>query len=196
MHQSRPCWHLQLHAHWSIFISKKGWYEMLFLFFSFICLNVVLVIFHLFFQLSFLSNPSLFTHVRGVARGGPGGLKGEGPRSEFGSSVNPIPTRGSRLCPPHYCLYPRIWKHIYTSSCVNTINPKLCLWPCVGLFQHSWDPFEVFEYYTTSLKSPDLTNQNYAPYQAQRFRGWSQIEGNPNWILEFIADTYSIPNLF
>ena len=22
---------------------------------------------------------------------------------EFGSSVNPIPTKGDRLCPPHYC---------------------------------------------------------------------------------------------
>ena len=22
---------------------------------------------------------------------------------EFGSSVDPIPTRGGRLCPPHYC---------------------------------------------------------------------------------------------
>ena len=22
---------------------------------------------------------------------------------EFGSCVNPIPTRGGRLCPPHYC---------------------------------------------------------------------------------------------
>ena len=27
---------------------------------------------------------------------------------EFGSSVNPIPTRGGRLCPPHYCLPTRI----------------------------------------------------------------------------------------
>ena len=34
VHQSRPCWHLQLHAHWSIFISKKGWYEILFHVFS------------------------------------------------------------------------------------------------------------------------------------------------------------------
>ena len=29
---------------------------------------------------------------------------------EFGTSVNPIPTRGGRLCPPHYCWHPRIQK--------------------------------------------------------------------------------------
>ena len=28
----------------------------------------------------------------------------------FGSSVNPIPTRWDKLCPPHYCLPTRIWK--------------------------------------------------------------------------------------
>ena len=28
----------------------------------------------------------------------------------FGSSVHPIPTRGGRLYPPHYCLPTRIWK--------------------------------------------------------------------------------------
>ena len=27
---------------------------------------------------------------------------------EFRSSVNPIPARGGRLCPPHYCQHPRI----------------------------------------------------------------------------------------
>ena len=30
--------------------------------------------------------------------------------SIIGVSINPILTRGSRLCPPHYCLPTRIWK--------------------------------------------------------------------------------------
>ena len=35
-----------------------------------------------------------------VVSGGDGGALAP---PEFGSSVNPIPTRGGRLCPPHYC---------------------------------------------------------------------------------------------
>ena len=37
---------------------------------------------------------------RAVVRGGAGGTLAP---PEFRSSVNPIPTRGGRLCPPHYC---------------------------------------------------------------------------------------------
>ena len=32
-----------------------------------------------------------------------GGAEGALAPPEFGKSVNPIPTRGGRLCPPHYC---------------------------------------------------------------------------------------------
>ena len=32
-----------------------------------------------------------------------GGARGALAPPEFWSSVNPIPTRGDRLCPPHYC---------------------------------------------------------------------------------------------
>ena len=42
-------------------------------------------------------DPSLIT--RAVVSGGAGGALAS---PEFRSSVNPIPTRGSRLCPPHY----------------------------------------------------------------------------------------------
>ena len=34
-----------------------------------------------------------------VSRGAEGALA----PPEFGSSVNPIPTEGGKLCPPHYC---------------------------------------------------------------------------------------------
>ena len=37
---------------------------------------------------------------RAVVSGGAGGALAP---PEFGSSVNPIPIRGGRLCPPHYC---------------------------------------------------------------------------------------------
>ena len=37
---------------------------------------------------------------RAVVSGGAGGALAP---PEFGSSVNPIPTRGGRLCPPQYC---------------------------------------------------------------------------------------------
>ena len=51
---------------------------------------------------------------RGVARGGAEGA--EAP-PEFGRSVNPIQTRGGRLCPSHYCQpSPRIQKAKYTSE--------------------------------------------------------------------------------
>ena len=39
-------------------------------------------------------------HVRAVVSGGAGGALAP---PEFGSSVNPIPTRRGRVCPPHYC---------------------------------------------------------------------------------------------
>ena len=45
-----------------------------------------------------LKKPRL--HSRAVVSGGAGGALAS---PEFGSSVNPIPTRGGRLCPPHYC---------------------------------------------------------------------------------------------
>ena len=50
---------------------------------------------------------------RGVARGG--GAEGARAPPEFGRSVNPILTRGGRLCPSHYCQRPRIKKAIYIS---------------------------------------------------------------------------------
>ena len=48
---------------------------------------------------------------RGVARGGAEGARAP---PEFGRSVNPIQTRGGRLCPSHYCQPPRIQKAIYS----------------------------------------------------------------------------------
>ena len=39
------------------------------------------------------------TYVRAVVSGG---ARGALAPPEFGSSVNPIPTRGGRLCPPDY----------------------------------------------------------------------------------------------
>ena len=50
---------------------------------------------------------------RGVARGGAEGARAP---PEFGRSVNPIQTRGGRLCPSHYCQPPRIQKAIYISA--------------------------------------------------------------------------------
>ena len=51
-----------------------------------------------------LYHKSLFTkhiaHTRAVVSGGAEGALAP---PEFGSSVNPIPTGGGRLCPPHYC---------------------------------------------------------------------------------------------
>ena len=41
-----------------------------------------------------------YNSVRAVVSGGAGGTLAP---PEFGSSVNPIPTKGGRLCPPHYC---------------------------------------------------------------------------------------------
>ena len=42
-----------------------------------------------------------------VVSGGAGGTLAP---PEFESSVNPIPTGGGRLCPPHYFKHPRIRK--------------------------------------------------------------------------------------
>ena len=44
----------------------------------------------------------------------------------FRSSVNPIQTRGGRLCPSHYCQPPWIQKAIYTSELLYVF--------CVALF--------------------------------------------------------------
>ena len=44
---------------------------------------------------------------RAVVSGGAGGTLAP---PEFESSVNPIPTGGGRLCPPHYFKHPRIRK--------------------------------------------------------------------------------------
>ena len=41
--------------------------------------------------------------LEAVVSGGAGGAGGALATLEFGSSVNPIPTRRGRLCPPHYC---------------------------------------------------------------------------------------------
>ena len=45
------------------------------------------------------------TRYRAVVSRGAGGALAS---PEFRSSVNPIPTRGGRLCPPDYCQHPRI----------------------------------------------------------------------------------------
>ena len=50
---------------------------------------------------------------RGVARGGAEGARAP---PEFGRSVNPIQTRGGRLCPSQYCQPPQIQKAIYISE--------------------------------------------------------------------------------
>ena len=55
---------------------------------------------------------------RGVARGG-----ARAP-PEFGRSVNPIQTRGGRLCPSHYFQPPRIQKAIYISA-VQAIKKQI-----------------------------------------------------------------------
>ena len=43
------------------------------------------------------------TKVRSCRAVVSGGAEGALAPPEFGSSVNPIPTGGGRLCPPHYC---------------------------------------------------------------------------------------------
>ena len=45
----------------------------------------------------------------------------------FGGSVNPIPTRGGRLCPPHYCWHPPIRKpvHLCTINVQSKNNMQL-----------------------------------------------------------------------
>ena len=48
-----------------------------------------------------------YVHFRAVVSGGAGGVLAP---PEFGSSVNSIPNRGVRLCPPHYCQHPWIRK--------------------------------------------------------------------------------------
>ena len=57
---------------------------------------------------------------RAVVSGGAGGTLAP---LEFGCHVNPIPTRGGRLCPPHYCKHPRIRKPKDTSVIAPPSNP-------------------------------------------------------------------------
>ena len=45
-------------------------------------------------------SPSVPAYYRAVISRGAGGALAP---PEFGSSVNPMPTRGGRLCPSHYC---------------------------------------------------------------------------------------------
>ena len=54
-----------------------------------------------------MENPSYFevSLINAELIGGAGGVLAP---PEFRSSVNPIPTRRGRLCPPHYCQHPRI----------------------------------------------------------------------------------------
>ena len=47
------------------------------------------------------------TLLRGVVPGGAGGAMAP---PDFGRSVNPISTRGDRLCPPNYYWHPRIFR--------------------------------------------------------------------------------------
>ena len=71
---------------------------------------------------------ALCSKSRGVARGGAEGAR---PLPEFGRSVNPIQTRGGRLCPSHYCQPPRIQKAIYISEKqhdeISQIKVDICI---------------------------------------------------------------------
>jgi hypothetical protein len=49
---------------------------------------------------------------------------------KFGSSVNPIPTKGGRLCSPHYWLPTRIWKP-------NSISESCAVWLRYFLVNHT-----------------------------------------------------------
>ena len=67
-------------------------------------------------------------------RGGLGRLAPCPPLSEFGRSVNPIQTRGSRLCPTYYCQPLWIEKDVYTSALGSLFGSKwgrgdLFSWP-------------------------------------------------------------------
>ena len=53
-----------------------------------------------FLQIYFTVNIGPILYYRAVVSGGAGGTLAP---LEFGSSVNPIPTRGGIICPPHYC---------------------------------------------------------------------------------------------
>ena len=72
------------------------------------------------------ANVTFLNTDRDVARG-----VAEGARAppEFGRSVNPIQTRGGRLCFSHYCQPPRIQKAI-----------------CISVVRHSSDHQTVYEY--------------------------------------------------
>ena len=64
-------------------------------------------------QCAFLSAKIIYSiqlpQSRGVARGGLAGPP------EFDRSVNPIQTKGGRLCPSHYCQPPPGFKKLSTS---------------------------------------------------------------------------------
>ena len=46
-------------------------------------------------------------NLRGVVPGGAGSAMAP---PDFGRSVNPISTRGDRLCPPNYYCHPRVFR--------------------------------------------------------------------------------------
>ena len=48
-----------------------------------------------------------YAYVRGVVPGGAGGAMAP---SDFGRSVNPISTKGDRLCPPNYYWHTRTFR--------------------------------------------------------------------------------------
>ena len=75
---------------------------------------------------------NMYTYTRGVVPGGAGGAMVP---PEFGRSVNPISTRGDRLCPPNYYWHPRIFRPsdgpVHCSSAVQcrceNSNTKICV---------------------------------------------------------------------
>ena len=75
-------------------------------------------------------------YCRAVVSGGAGGTLAP---PEFGRSVNPIPTRGGRLCPPHYCQHPRIRKPNDSSEVVLEML-TLCRFSLMIVmgFIHKW----------------------------------------------------------
>ena len=54
---------------------------------------------------------------------GAGGPRGHG-SPDFGTSVNPISTRGDRLCPPYYYYSPTPDFQTFLRPCVNSLDWK------------------------------------------------------------------------
>ena len=52
---------------------------------------------------------------------------------DFGKSVNPISTRRDRLCPPHYCCHPGIFRPSYGPVYSSCFCAKLFYWYFSGL---------------------------------------------------------------